>query len=575
MNKYTLSVLLISLALIFLPFFWRQPFPYAFESAQHLRTCVGFAHAFADDPGFPDWFAVPFAGRGVPLFRFLGPLPNFLASLFMFMGAPVHIAAKLTVLFFFLLGFIGSWHLCDRTEQKFKPAFLLILANPYIVLFLHFAFQFQNVCAYFLFPLIALGLQKIARQEKYGWHILSLTIGFMAYTHLQTTLLTFYASLLFGLIYLRNRQPMRYRPLLLVILAAGFSFFFAAPYIVPALGTMNDTVFNDACMPNLEPGGKITPFLDNPLIIENMMTRPVCQGFGLIFTYLSFDFANRKDLYLLNSGSRFEHFRPWLMLLSFLLFGIGLLAFYKRDNSSAEKTMLLAGLIFLTMAFSPSKFLWDLLPGLHYVQFPWRVIFLASTMILSGANRFLIEMFAKNPLKTGAALIIPWVWLIFIFTLPGKPWPEGLLDAYLKKGTYPLFLSNVLPKYRNLSEQSGQPHRFTVLSNGQTFAPAESGNSWAKYRFENLSKPIPVNILTHYDLYWRMKKIPTNSYGPPENEEILLTPNEDGTMLVTLPAGSYTLSLYRLRPKGRTAGYLFFLLSSGFWLASVRKTRQA
>ncbi len=569
MNKNVITLLLISLLLLFLPFFLRHPFPYAFESAQHLRTVVGFAHAFADDPGFPDWFAVPFEGRGVPLFRFLGPLPIFVATLFMFLGAPVHIAAKLTVLAYFLSGFTGACYVTGKNSRNFKPALLLMLTNPYIVLFFHFAFQFQNVCAYFLFPWAILGWQKIARGESYGWHILSLTIGTMAYTHLQTTLLVFYASLIFGLFCCWRNQQQRLRTLTIILAAAAFSFFFAAPYIMPAIGTMNETVFNDACMPNLEPGGRITPFLDNPLIIENMMTRPVHRGFGLIFTYLSLDPANQKDIYLLDSGSRFEHFRPWLVFLCLLVFCIGLVALLKGEIASDEKTLLLAGLALLLTAFSPSKFLWDLLPGLHYVQFPWRVIFLASMMVMAGASNFLSDSFAKRPARIVIAVFLPWLWLIAIFTFPGKQWPEGMLDEYLKKGSYPLFLSNVLPKYKGLSEWSGQPHQIRVLPDGQIFAPAESGHSWARYRLENISKPLPKNILTHYDLYWRMEKVDAAS-----SVEIQLSPHEDGTMLLTLPQGTYTLNLYRVMPKWRAAGYLLFILASGFWIVSLRKSRQ-
>lgn len=567
-------MLALCLLLIFLPFFWRQPFPYAFESAVHLRTCVGFTQAFADDPGFPDWFAVPFEGRGVPLFRYLGPLPVFVAMLFMFLGAPVYIAAKLTVLLFFLLGFAGAWYLTDKSRLSFKPALLLMLTNPLIVLFLHFAFQFQNVCAYFLFPWVILGWQKIARQEKYGWHILALTIGVMAYTHLQTTLLSFYASIIFGLFCCRYTQQKRFRPLALIFAAAGFSFFFAAPYIMPAIGTMSETVFNDACMPNLAPGGKHTPFLDNPLIIENQMTRPVYRGFGLIFNYLSFDSANHQDIYLLDSGSRFEHFRPWLLFLCIVVFGIGMFALLKNETSSYEKTLLLSGLSLLLMAFSPSKFLWDLLPGLHYVQFPWRVIFLASMVTLAGASSCLNALFARKPAVIFISMILPWLWLIAIFTLPGKPWPEGLLDVYLKRGNYPLFLSNALPKYRGLSEFSGQPHQFRVLPDGQIFSPAESGNSWANYRFENITQAMPVNILTHYDLYWRLAITDTDSSGAVQQQNLQIAPHDDGTMLITLPKGNSTLNLYRVRPKGRMTGYLFFILASGFWLVLFRKIRQ-
>jgi len=568
MNKNTITVLTISLLLLFLPFFLRHPFPYAFESAQHMRTIVGFAHAFADDPGFPDWFAVPFEGRGVPLFRFLGPLPIFLATLFMFLGAPVHIAAKLTVLSYFLSGFIGARYVTGKDSGIFKPALLLMLTNPYIVLFFHFAFQFQNVCAYFLFPWAILGWQKIARRESYGWHILSLTIGTMAHTHLQTTLLVFYASIIFGLFCCRMSQPQRFRPLALILAAAAFSFFFAAPYIMPALGTMNETIFNDACMPNLEPGGRITPFLDNPLIIENMMTRPVYRGFGLIFTYLSLDPASQKDIYLLDSGSRFEHFRPWMILLCVLAGCIGLFALHGRENSSDERTLLLSGLTLLLMAFSPSKFLWDILPGLHYVQFPWRVIFLASMMVMAGASNYLSDSFARKPARIIVTVILPWLWLIAIFTFPGKQWPEGMLDEYLKKGSYPLFLSNVLPKYRGLSEWSGQPHQFRVLPGEKLFSPSESGHSWARYRFDKITQPFLINILTHYDLYWRMEKTDADS-----SEDLQLSPHDDGTMLITLPKGTYTLNLYRIRPRGRAVGYLFLVLASAFWLVSLKKSR--
>lgn len=574
MNKNALLILAFSLLLIILPFFWRHPFPYAFESALHIRTSIGFSQAFADDPGYPDWFAVPYNGRGTPLFRFLGPFPLFVAMLFQFIGIPGYLAAKLTFLCFFLLGSLAAYHLTDTECKKFKPAFFLILTNPYIVLFLHFAFQFQNVCAYFLFPLIILGWQKLANDEKGGWHILSLTLGIMACTHLQTTLLTFYASILFGLFLCVQRQQKRFLPLTLILAAAAFSFFFAAPYILPAMSTMHETFFSDAGMRNLAPGGQTTPFLNNHLVIENSVTIPVYKGFSLIFAYLGISPASNHDIYLLSSASRFEHFRPWIMAMCLLVFAIGLFALLKSENSSYEKTLLVSGLSILLMSFSLTKPLWDILPGLHFVQFPWRVVFPASTMILVGANRYLINMFEKNTGKAIIMLILPWLLLITIFTLPGKAWPEKFLDESLQKGSYPPFLPKSIPRDAKLSELSGQPHRFRVLPHEQVFDAAETGLSWANYSFENIAETRQLNILTHFDPYWRARMLSKGAIDQTDYQELPIAADRDGTIQVAIPAGSYSLSLYRLRPHGRAIGYLLFFLASGFWLISLRKIRQ-
>ena len=578
LRKFDFWLPVLGLLVVLLPFLLRHPFPYAFESALHIRTSIGFALAFADDPGYPDWFATPYDGQGTPLFRFLAPIPYFVAMIFQFFGIPAYLAVKLSFITFFLIGSIAIYRLTiSETQKQSNMAFFLIVSNPYIVVFLHFAFQFQNLCAYFLFPWIILGCKNIADKKKTGWHILSITLGIMAFTHLQTTLLAFYAAVIFGAIISFKEQSERWRPLSLICLAAVFAFMFAAPYILPAMGTKSETHFGAFDMKNLAPGNQFTPFLDNPLHIENSMELPVYKGFGLIFSYLGINAASEKDIYLLESAVRFEHFRPWLLFLSVFVAIIGLIALKSSQATSSEKALIVTGLFMLLMSFSVTRFLWEFLPGLSVVQFPWRTIFPGSAMVFVGANSYLRNFYQEQKVMSTCVILIPWILLIAIFTLPGKSWPPELLEESCYKKTFYLpFLPVTVPVSSKLSEWAGEPHKWKTVSGKKIFGPTYKGHGWADYGFKNVQEGQKLNILSHFDPYWRVKIVFADSHA--DRKELSLIPQpskDDGTMIVDLPSGDFILSLYRVRPAWRLLGYIMAILATGVWFLSLKKALSA
>ncbi len=563
---------LIGLAVIFLPFFLQQPFPYAFDSYLHIRYTKDFAMAFADDPGYPDWYARIFDGQGSPVFRYLAPLPHFISIFLQMLGLSGHLALKFCLLLYAAVSLAALRRYdCDRETSDNGASLFFIISNPFLAVFLHFAFQFQNLCAYFVIPWAINGLCKALKNQPGAWHTLTAAIAVMACTHLQITLITFYALLAAGLFWWLSHGKSGWRPLFTLGMAGFAALLIASPYIFPTMLTKHLTHFEGNDNLSLRPGGRYTPFLDSQLQLKNEQTLPITHGFKLIFPFISQLTANGKpDLYLQPSEIRFEFFRPWIFALSLMIMCVGLINLFKGKPTICEKVLTAIGLAITLMNYSPSAFLWRALPGIYLVQFPWRCLIPGSIFIFAGSASLLDRFWQKRPAFFTLLLIVPWLTFAFIFTVPSKPMPEGTLETFYKRTGYLPFVPVTVPKLSLLADknQGGIYHKAFLGAEKNYLEPIDKGYSWAEYQFLPASATRPLNILTHFDPFWRLSAIKADSS---ETSLDITASAEDGTILTQLPAETTGLRFFRVRPTWRLTGYLLASLTLIFWLTTFSR----
>lgn len=381
-------------------------------------------------------------GYGMPLFEFYAPLPYLTGAILHWLGFEVLSSVKLLFLISAIFTTWGSYRLGRRffgCSGAILTAAAITLA-PYRAVNLFVRGALSEAWGIMAMPWVLIGMMRVIKREKKGWQALTISLVVLMLSHNIMTMLFVPLSLLFATLFLGYRK-----------------------WIV-VKSESNELESMLQIMGSLLLAVGLASFYLFPALIEKDLTQ-VGDIFAGYFHY-SHHFLYIRQFFILNWGFGGSAWGPDDGISFYLgfgqliaLVGVGLLLLkrvfkYKKWKLIIKDRQLVLSVLLgfilglsLYMSILKSKVLWDVLPTLAYVQFPWRflgvgIIFLG---LLTGMSANLIEQTYLRRI---------WTLVLFIVILSNfklfQP-EEFLSDAdqfyYTNKALIQREMSGILPDY--------------------------------------------------------------------------------------------------------------------------------
>lgn len=357
------------------------------------------------DGHFPVRWTADFGyGYGMPLFEFYGPLPFYVGALFYWLGLNVVVCIKILYLIANLVTLWGGYALGKKFFGRsggLITAAALTLA-PYRALNLYVRGALNETWAIAFLPFILLGVVQIFSREKRGWLVLTLSLTGLLLSHNIMTMLfapilaLFVIGYFIGMLWqhspeLFRKLEFRWRNFFRItgqlVGSVGLALGLSAFYMVPAFLEKDLTQVEKTIL---------TPYFDYHLHFLYIR-----QFFNPFWGYGGSGWGVTDDI------SFFLGWGQWLIMgLLVFLFGKRLWMWVRSRQPifASKKAMLMMGLvgvllaIALYMSILKSQWLWDMIPLLKFVQFPWRwlgvaIVFLA--LLLGGVSQFIVRKSAR------------------------------------------------------------------------------------------------------------------------------------------------------------------------------------
>jgi len=553
--------------------FLGHPFCVSIDAPHHIRVAKDFFSAFMASPGYPDWDALAYGGRGSMAFRCLAPMPYAVAVCWQAIGVSVLAAIKLTVLVYALLGAWGVWRWMRvlGLDDAAGWGVFLWLAGPPVALHADFFFFYQNFCAMLLFPLVLAGWTETREKLARGPATLVLSFGGICWTHLQSAMMIVYvcaALALFEAIGKRSSTP--YRRLLLMVVIA---LFLAAPHLLPFAASIGDTHLSRAM--NGMQIGVDTQFVDDPVVPGNGEAGSRLSAVKKLVDICKYNIKSNTysrpdgkttdaDPYRPNELLPWETLRP-VLFLSFAVLACSAFAAGFAGTGGASVPFLMTGSILLLFTLRMSAPVWPWMPGWYSLQFPYRWLLPVHTLIVPAVAGLMGSGGRRSSRILGVTVILAALCgSLFLHSLTRSFDEDGFRIIREGYGVSWEFapLSCSMPE--RLPGKSGLPHQTHIASVSGVIGNAEAGFEWSRFTASvRASEGANISICTHFDTDWRL----VAGSVPVE----LKLDGPCGTMRAHLPAGIHQCRLVREVPPLRNIGWLLFgiglvLACSGAWL---------
>ncbi len=344
------------------------------HSIQHdLMWMQEFTRQLAEGDLYPRWLAGMNAGAGSPTFFFYGPLPFYVCALASVVCPSCEATIQLAMGEYLLLALSGlSFYVFARQATGNFPAMagaLLYMLLPY-----HFEFDLWRrqaigeFAAYIWLPLTLYFVQRMAKGRG-GENGLAISYSCLALSHLPSTLL--FSPFLFIYAAVLSFRNSSWHLMQRFALGIFIGLLLASIYFIPAL-LMQDYISPENWL--------VSHFrYDRWFFLDGMAEADAI-------------FGDRLFLVLVISSLAFAIF--WLLAWPCR----------RQDRSGAMLSMWIFFCLAWALMTPLSRMVWELLPMLQNVQFPWRVaivIDLVTAMSLSYATHCL-----RSTVKPGTLALL-------------------------------------------------------------------------------------------------------------------------------------------------------------------------
>lgn len=321
-----------------------------YEMAQGLKSGQ-FPVRWVGDLGY---------GYGYPLFNFYAPLPYYIGAAFNTAGVnsinSTKIMYALGILAAAVFMYFIGWEIAGL-YGGITGAVLYTYA-PYHAVDIYIRGAVGEYYAMAFLPLLSLGIIKVFKSQiKSGVSLASLGLAGILLSHNILGMITLYfmilLMLLTGIYYLISKKNLSLIICLISLIGLGLGL--SAFFTVPAFMEKEYTKVQE-----LTGGG--SNFHDHFLFIDQLWNSPWGYGGSA---------PGRSD------GMSFKIGKIHLLMGMFTI----ILIFYLYKEKKADQTLIVhlssVVCLFLISSFftlGQSQFLWDLLPGFSFIQYPWRFL---------------------------------------------------------------------------------------------------------------------------------------------------------------------------------------------------------
>lgn len=373
LNKYIF--LLILLSLFFLRPIFSSDFYISHDGVAHAARFAAYFKAFQDGQIIPRWASDLNSGYGSPLFIFFYPLSGYLASIFHLLGFDFETIFKILVSLSFTAApiFLFLWL---RTKANEGVAFVTSVAYavlPYRILDSHVRGDIAELLSFVFIPLIFLLIDKVQKEKKLSNIIFGgFAYGLFILSHNAIALIFSPVFLAYSFIFAKKTKEL-VLSIYILILGLLVSLFFWFPSLLE---------------------GK---YVLSKLIVEDLYKTNFVYFWNLFYS----DWGFGAEISL--SGGQSPQVGILYMTIPFL----ALLLIHKMKG---KKELIFWLFVFFTSIFMTtnlSSLLWDKLPLVKLMGYPWRFISLSGFASVMTVYYFLKESNKK---------IIWLIMILFIIT---------------------------------------------------------------------------------------------------------------------------------------------------------------
>lgn len=294
-------------------------------------------------------------GYGYPLFNFTYPSPYYLGTSFHFLGIGFVNTIKIlfagSVIFSAFFMFLASSKLWKNIWAGFASAILYVYL-PYRMVDLYVRGSIGESLSFVLFPLLFYLTIKLIEKPSYLWVLpTSVSIALLITTHniMSVLFLPVFIIFIISQIILKNKKE-AIRPLISsIILGLGISAFFWLPALIEKHYILLSKI----------------PIADRSLYFVRLDQ----------FLLPRWGYGAPTD----PNGFSYQFGIPHLTVLFLAIFVLFFIWFSRRTqlkDSATKASLLLIGLtlVFIFLLFRPSAFLWEHLPLLSEINYPWTTL---------------------------------------------------------------------------------------------------------------------------------------------------------------------------------------------------------
>lgn len=381
--KYIVLVFIFSFISV-APLVTNKGFPPSHDGEYHIVRFYEFDKTLRDGNFFPRWAPDFNQGFGIPLFNYVYPLPNYIASFFHFFGISFIDSFKLSMFFASVIGgiFFYLWSKEFWGDLGGLVSSVFYTFSPYHFVDVYIRGSIGEVWSLALFPIFLWSITIAFKKEKKCFIFLSaifLALIVLSHNILATMFFPFALSYMILLLYfVKNKRFYIKQIMFIIFLSLSLSSIFWLPALAETKFTEGLRIFKieetfpefyQYFFPSWGSG-----FADSPLGIQ-----------------MSFQIGIANLL---------------VVFVSFIIF----FSYLKKKNE--DKTI--AGFFLLWFIFilylmnKSSLFIWEKMPLMNYFQFPWR--FLSIEILIT-------SFLAGYILKIIPSKLLAFIMVIFVFLL--------------------------------------------------------------------------------------------------------------------------------------------------------------
>ena len=497
--------------------------PWGHDVNLHLRSWMDAERQFHQGNFFPRWAAGANQGFGEPFFIFYPPLSR-LVGVALGLFLPWKIVSGVYIWLMLVLAGAAMW-ICARewlAPADALVASLLFAVNPYLLICAYKRGNYADLLAGALFPLIVWGGLRMGYAPARTALPLSAAFAAIWLSDLPAGVIASYA--LAGLLVLNAIFYRSLRPLLFGALAMASAFGSIAFFLFPAAWERKWVSIAEAVRLEWDP------------------------AHNFLFTH------NNMPLYVI-----FNRALSFIAVFLILVTAAAALAArrFRQDETNVWRSLTILAAVSTFMMFRPSLLLYERLPEMRYVEFPWRWLSVLS-VVTAFFVAVAISQFRRKWIPwaiTAMAVVSVGAVIVHTVTWDHAHYLEGLIaDAHSPAG-YPIRFgdwSNPLGSQREKLDKAAPP--VAVADPGQA-AQIQVEQWQGQRKIFSVESAQPLLLKLHLLSYpaWQAK---LNGNVVP-----LQTDPELGQMLVAVPAGSSRVEIYFARTWDRTVGNVISLLT--------------
>lgn len=427
-------------------------------------------------------------GYGEPMFLFYGQFPYWIGEIFITLGFSIISSVKILFILSFLLSGIFMYFLARDYWGNIGGlvSALFYVYAPYRSVDVWVRGALPEASAYVLFPVILLVADRLIAKPALKW---VLTLGFTLAVLINTHNLSAFMFLPFLGLWVASR---RFRAWPQFVLAGIISLLLSAFYLLPVI-------------------------LESRLITITQITQGYYQ-YGIHFTTLYRLFVSNFWGYGASVWGPTQYlsfsagYLQWIVPLI-----IALVLVFRRQFRSPFWLFVLLGSLALFLTHGKSNFIWRHVPGLPYVQFPWRFLSM-STLFLSLSAGAFVTIFTRKiiyPVLLVALLIInapnfrPDIWKPFT----DSQYFSGVSWTNLKA----VVLADFWPAQAPTMPSSYAPDQPVLDSGSAIILRAQKSGQLASYTFQVTSDTakisLPIVDFPGWQIFDSGHSVPFKSFG--------------------------------------------------------------